>query len=110
MLVSHAGGPRSIPSSFEQLFCTKNINNKIIKSFATIKTNKEYSDKAKSGYFPVQYFTYFDQEGLIQDNFNTSIIYRMPRHMANKFISYKLEDWTFTNDRVYNTYQYTIPI
>ena len=85
------------------LAITKNIKNNIVNTFSRIESKSEYSEKSKSGYFPPQYFTYFDKEGLIQDESNIPIIYHMPRHMANKHISYKIEDWTRTDYRVYNT-------
>lgn len=75
----------------------KNIDNKTVKSVTGPCLNVE--EKAKSGYFPPQYFTHFDNKGIIQDHNNLRLIYHYPRHVANKAITYIHKNGNYWNTK-----------
>lgn len=69
----------------------RNIDNKTIKSFTGPHPDAE--EKAKTGYFPPpQYFTNFDNKGVIQDHNNRPLIYHYPRRVTNKKITFTYKD------------------
>lgn len=80
---------------------TKTSHNKIVKQFS--ETHFDCEERARTGYFPPQYFTHFDNTGLIQDSNNVPIIYHFSRHQSDKTITYTLQDWSNQNNVKYNT-------
>lgn len=80
---------------------TKSSTNEIVKNFSSEQF--DYDDKAQTGYFPPHYFTYYDKQGLIQDENNIPIIYHISRHSSDKTLTFSIRDWTNRNNIVYNT-------
>ena len=68
----------------------KHIDNEILKTL--MYPQIDYKQKVITGYFPPQYFIYFDNKGLIQNSYNIPIIYHYPRHKSNKDISFSAND------------------
>ena len=82
---------------------SKNINNKIIKSFCNVNIG-DCKIAASSGYITPQMFTYFDKIGIIQDMHNIPYIYHISRHRSNKSLPCSYNE----NEKI--IYSTTIPL